>query len=183
MKQGTVTKRFVFNNRAEDLYNVHVEVIDYLTTEAGLDDSANFKLKVVLTELLTNGIKHSGCDKSIIETCIQPDSIRIKKTDAGNSFSASFNGCSYRWPLPGRHFNDTIIHLYGDDNYLLKAKNQNNYRLVFFIEEQPQLSAGNEINNLSEHFGLMIIARACDGFSYEFDIDTCSNNFTATFKR
>jgi len=134
---------------------------------------------MILVELLTNSLKHSGQDNTVLKVGTAGNKISIRKTDTGNGLAVRCGENLLEWPLPGRHHTDEIITIYSDSSAVLKAKLHNNCCLRFFIEETEETNPVN-ISSLAEHFGLMIITRACDTFDYEFDIDTCTNCFTVT---
>jgi anti-sigma regulatory factor (Ser/Thr protein kinase) len=180
---GESSKKFVFNNNADALYPLSMDIVEYVKQKINPDEAVIQKLKMVLIELLTNAIKHSGNNEAIIEVSTTANSIILKKTDQGNTFATNTNTNSIKleWPLPGNHHTGRVVSIYGDDNYTLKGKLENNCNISFFIEEDINTEVvDNAILFLPEHFGLMIITRACKSFMYQFDIDTCTNNFIAT---
>ncbi|MBB5394713.1 HAMP domain-containing histidine kinase [Mucilaginibacter sp. AK015] len=175
-------KKFAFNNLAESLYPSMIDIIDHITNTGKVSDSTVSKLKLVLVEMLTNSLKHSGGGETIIEVAVTGAQIAIKKIDTGNGLTISSNQNLMVWPLPGKHYGNKVITVYTDASAILNARLTNNCRLQFFIEEVTE-TGPLDINTLTEHFGLMIITRACDTFTYEFDIDTCTNNFTAIINK
>ena len=182
MAAGT-SRKFIFDNRAESLYALIVEMTDHVKLQVNPDEAILLKLRLILVELLTNAIKHSAGQQSVIEIIHLPGKINIKKSDIGATLSLRSEGVTYDWPLPGRNYKNSVIGIYGDDTCTLKGKLTNNCRIAFFIEENvTENSFESKVCTLSEHFGLMIIARACDSFEYEFEIDNCTNHFIATLK-
>jgi two-component sensor histidine kinase len=178
---GVLSKKFVFINNADALYPLSVDIVEYVKQQVNPDEAAIQKLKMVLIELLTNAIKHSGNNETIIEVSTTAHSINLKKTDQGNTFAITTDAIKLEWPLPGNHHTGRVISMYGDDNCTLKGKLGNNCNINFFIEEHAHTEAmDNAIISLPEHFGLTIITKACDSFTYKFDVDTCTNNFIAT---
>jgi two-component sensor histidine kinase len=176
------SKKFVFNNHADGLYPLVTEVIEYITQKEKIGDDTVSKLKLVLVELLTNSLKHSGGDKTTIEVATKGNQITIKKTDSGKGLTIRCGENLLEWPLPGKHHANRMLIVYTDANAVLKAKLTNNCCLQFFIEETEQ-TGPLDINALTEHFGLMIITRACQAFVYEFDIHSCTNNFTVSINK
>jgi anti-sigma regulatory factor (Ser/Thr protein kinase) len=176
---GSRSKKFVFNNDADGLYPLVLAVIEYVRQNIQIDESTEFKLKMILVELLTNSLKHSGQDNTVLKIGTAGNKTSIRKTDTGNGLAVRCGENLLEWPLPGKHHTDEIITIYSDSSAILKAKLHNNCCLRFFIEETEETNPIN-ISSLAEHFGLMIITRACDTFDYEFDIDTCTNRFTVT---
>ncbi|MFA6082936.1 hypothetical protein [Mucilaginibacter sp.] len=178
---GGLSKRFIFANNADALYPLTVDIIEHVKQEANPHETAILKLKMVLIELLTNAIKHSGNSETLIEVSTDAHCIKLKKTDNGDTFAIECDQIKLEWPLPGKHHAGRIISIYGDDSCTLKGNVENNCQINFFIEEHTDTETmDNAITSLPEHFGLMIVTRACNSFMYEFDIDTCTNNFIAT---
>lgn len=174
-------RKFVFGNTAEQLYPLVMEILGFIKSEVNIDEPTEQKARMVLIELLTNAIKHGGTTESMLEVIATEDKIIIKKTDIGETLALQCDGLLYKWPLPGNHQGGHSLTIYGDDTYTLKAQLANGCRVRFFIQEITK-PAANALYNLPEHFGLMIITRACLAFEYEFDIATCTNNFTATLE-
>jgi anti-sigma regulatory factor (Ser/Thr protein kinase) len=170
------TKDFVFNNQAAGLYPLVTDIIAYIQKHAQVNEGTQAKLKMILVELLTNALKHTSQSIAIIKVELTEGSIVIQKTDTGNGLAIQCDNNLLEWPLPGVHHAGTIITIYNNSNAVLKAKLQDNCNLQFFIEETSETDP-IDINSLAEHFGLMIITRAANTFTYCFDIDNCSNNF------
>lgn len=173
---GINTKNFIFNNQADGLYPLVMDVLTYIQQHAKVSEATQAKLKMILVELLTNALKHAHPSATTIKVELTGDRILIQKTDTGNGLTIHNDNGLLEWPLPGIHHAGNIIAIYSDSKAVLKAKLQDNCNLQFFIEETEE-TGPIDINSLAEHFGLMIITRSCDAFTYKFDIDTCSNNF------
>ncbi|RYU92109.1 ATP-binding protein [Mucilaginibacter terrigena] len=173
---GTVSKKYVFNNNADGMYPLVLTIIEDL---GQINEHTAFKVKMILVELITNSLKHSGQGDTTIAITASGNIITIKKTDTGNGLAVRCGNNLLEWPLPGKHHAGKIITVYNDSSAVLKAKLHNNCMLLFFIEETEETDP-IDINSLAEHFGLMIITRACDKFEYGFDIDTCTNSFTVS---
>ncbi|MFA6248892.1 MAG: hypothetical protein WC615_18255 [Mucilaginibacter sp.] len=176
---NTTTQKFVFNNQADGLYPLVTDVMAHITQQQKTDEDTITKLKLVLVEFLTNSLKHSGAEETTIEITTTGNQITIRKTDRGNGLAIRCNGNLLEWPLPGKHHANRVLTVYANADAILKAKLTNNCGLQFFIEETEQ-TGQLDINTLTEHFGLLIITRASNTFAYEFDIDSCTNSFTAS---
>jgi anti-sigma regulatory factor (Ser/Thr protein kinase) len=170
------TKTFVFNNQADGLYPLVMDIVAYIQQYTKVSEATTAKLKMILVELLTNALKHAGQSTTTIKVELTGNKVIIQKTDTGNGLAIRFGDSLLEWPLPGVHHAGHTITVYNDSNAVLKAKLQDNCTLQFFIEE-TEGTGPVDINTLAEHFGLMIITRSCDVFHYHFEIDTCSNNF------
>jgi hypothetical protein len=174
------SKRFAFNNHPDELYQLTMTIIAHVSQAIDVNDEAVFKLKMVLIELLTNSIKHTGKAGSDIEVTLTGDEIIIIKADSGNPFEISAGTEKIAWPVPKEFLNKTID-MYGDLTGMLKARLDDDCRVSFFVKEANLLDADSKlINNLTEHFGLLIITRACERFEYVFDTEKATNKFIAT---
>ncbi|MEO7214399.1 ATP-binding protein [Mucilaginibacter sp.] len=174
---ATVSKQLTFNHTADELYPLVLEGVDFLQHGAGVAGDTLTKVKLVLMELLTNALKHSDGGKTEIELYLDPENITIKKNDTGNPLVVYSGGIKHEWPLPGNHQAGRTVCVYSWNGCNLSIALKNNCRAEFLVEETgPEQT---DLLNLPEHFGLMIIARACSSFEYEFEIDTCKNEFTA----
>ncbi|PTR00942.1 hypothetical protein C8P68_101172 [Mucilaginibacter yixingensis] len=142
----------------------------------GAGRSLIFKIKVIVTELLTNSIKHSGHGPTKLSLAINEGRLIIQKMDAGAAFSASVEeDIKWEWPLT------TIPHhpikLYADMLTGLFVTVTSPHSLHFYSEDYE--IGADTATGISEHYGLMMICRACDNFTYHFDAVTRHNIFTA----
>ena len=174
-------QKFIFSNTADELYPLTVRIIGNIAAQISVGDELDFKLKMVLIELLTNSLKHSGYGQTVIELSVTSDAITIKKVDKGTQLALTLGGQKITWPVTQEYIDETAI-IYGDGTCTLKAIIRNHHRANFFIEEEAEPAGCDTdyITSLNEHFGLMIITRACNDFAYEFDEKTATNNFIAT---
>ncbi|MBD1364605.1 hypothetical protein IDJ77_12365 [Mucilaginibacter sp. ZT4R22] len=172
-----VPKQLIFGHTAEELYPLVVEGVEFLQRESDTDDDTLTKVKLVLMELLTNALKHSGGGQTEVWLHVDQSDIIIKKNDTGNPLVIYCGGIKHEWPLPGNHQAGRIICAYSGNGSNLNAAVKNNCLVQFLVEETGPEET--DLLRLPEHFGLMIIARACSSFAYEFNIDTCTNTFTA----
>lgn len=178
-----ISKDFIFNNHAGELYLLAVDIIDHVK-ETGISENTESKLKMILIELLTNSLKHAKHNQTLINVTLNGDEITLKKMDGGNPLCLASAEGLLEWPLPGRHHTGKVIPVYADIDSVLKCRLHDNCRVAFFIEETELTNAADsDINNLTEHFGLMIITRACGLFEYEFNIENCTNNFIVTLTK
>nr|WP_067058796.1 ATP-binding protein [Mucilaginibacter sp. L294] len=170
------TKTFVFNNHADGLYPLVTDMIAYIHQHTKVSEATTARLKMTMVELLTNALKHANQTTTAIKVELKGDKVSIQKKDTGNGMAILCGENLLEWLLPGMHHAGKIITIYSNGDATLKATLKDNCTLQFFIEETENTDPV-DINTLAEHFGLMIITRACDTFTYHFDIDTCSNNF------
>ena len=120
------------------------------------------KCKFVLTELCTNGIKHSGEPQSIFDITISEKTITIQRTDAGAAFfPATLNQKQEASPNQSQG----IITLSEDDINRLNMQPIDSKTVRFFVDEVPSTSKKNS-PTLGEHFGLIIICQSSNNFTY-----------------
>ncbi|RWY50316.1 ATP-binding protein [Mucilaginibacter gilvus] len=174
---ASISKQLIFNYAADELYPLVLEGVHFLQQKTAMEDGVLPKVKLVLMELLTNALKHNGGAQTEVWLQVDKGNIIIKKTDKGNPLVIHCGGINHEWPLPGNHQAGRKVCIYSGNGSNLNAAVKNNCLVQFLVEETGPEET--DLLRLPEHFGLMIIARACSRFAYEFDIDTCTNTFTA----
>ncbi|NCD72246.1 ATP-binding protein [Mucilaginibacter agri] len=138
-----------------------------ISVDAGIS-GVLFKSKFILTELLTNAIKHANTDEVILNLEITDSLVRFIKTDHGTPMN--FPG------LENKSFEGGII-ITADIMHTLYAVEQNG-RLCFYCHENSAPTIN--INDFPEHFGLLIITKAADEFCYQYNKQNHANTFTAS---
>jgi anti-sigma regulatory factor (Ser/Thr protein kinase) len=98
-----VSKQLIFGHTADELYPLVIEGVEFLQQESDASDDTLTKVKLVLMELLTNALKHSGGGQTEVWLHTDQENITIKKTDTGNPLVIYCGGIKYEWPLPGNH--------------------------------------------------------------------------------
>jgi anti-sigma regulatory factor (Ser/Thr protein kinase) len=172
---GPVTKTFIFHRSNQSLVASLKQILDFVSehTHHHTDTSViQFKAKVITTELLNNAIKHSGDTETIIDVVIDNQKITIKKTDNGPQYDP---GGLLTLSVRGE-----TITLSSDDLNSMYAIVQDDYTIKFIFEENIDKQMV-DLNSISEHFGLLIIARSADEFTYHYDNRTYSNVFLVEF--
>lgn len=160
-------KQFGFLNSYDSLIPVIKEVIGFINTnlpESAPVSEVLFNAKVIVTELLTNSLKHSGSNHTSIDVNISKKNVVITKTDHGRPLSLVGSAPGGRIPIT----NDILHTLYA----VKKAKGQ----LHFFYEEN-NLDDIVAIDDIVEHFGLLIITKAAGKFTYAYEAPTSTNIF------
>lgn len=177
MTDCLVQKKMAFTNKQEMIHPFLQEVAEFIERyQPRYTDRLGFKAKVIITELLTNSIKHAGDVPTQVELLMNYDSLTITKTDSGKPFDLKHESLS--WPLPPTTANPLTI--YADALNGLFARIASPYSLSFYAEEYPE--NGEFFATISEHYGLMIICRASDSFVYEFDNAAKKNTFIVNIK-
>ena len=165
---------FEFDNRAGELVSSLEHMLDYikgcLPAHAETEDIL-FKCKVIITELLTNAIKHPGKGKTLFNIELNETALVITKTDYG---------------LP--------LYLINTRNNSARAIAETNKRLIsadplsslyanWVSENHIRFSSEDgssgdfSIEQVMEHFGILIITRSSDEFTYIYHKNTRSNVF------
>ncbi|MCF0041847.1 anti-sigma regulatory factor [Dyadobacter fanqingshengii] len=140
------------------------------------------KVKWVITELLTNAVKHSGTGHCTLIIKVDENRLTLQKEDKGNplSLSEQDTGSVFTWPI--ENFTGKLefqIYHNGVDSLILKSEKANQVR--FYIEELEGVEMPGLLIDTSEHFGLLIMTKASDEFWYEYDPKTKINRFVSLF--
>lgn len=175
-----IKKEFIFSNDSLAMYPLLNEIVSFLKIHLPSEQYA-FKIsncKQILIELLTNAVKHSHADTTIISVCINGRAIEITKSDKGRKFYLN-NYTSWpplTWPLERKYIGEKIK-IYEDDISNLYAVIKSENRIVFDIEEYP-INKVNSNSNLLEHYGLLIMAKFSNEFFYLYNPENNLNQFT-----
>jgi hypothetical protein len=175
-----IRKDFLFSNDSLAMYPLLNEIVSYLKIHLPSEQYA-FKIsncKQILIELLTNAVKHSNADSTVLSVTIHRNSIEITKSDKGRKFYLN-NYTSWpplAWPLETKYIGEKIK-IYEDDISNLYAVIQNEHRIIFEMEEYP-ISKVTSSSNLLEHYGLLIMAKFSNEFFYMYNPETNQNQFT-----
>jgi hypothetical protein len=168
---NSMTKQFEFINTNNNLTSSLKEMLEFINdhlVENVPAISLLFKAKIILTELLTNAVKHSFSRCALISISIADNNISLSKTDYGMPLSliAYANMGEPRIPIT----NDILHTLYaipeGDNT-------------IRFACEESTMDDLVAIERIVEHFGLIIITKASDRFVYKYSEDSKANVFTA----
>ncbi len=138
------------------------------------------RAKWVIMELHSNSLRHANAGRSRLTLTFDGDSIVVEKKDNGHPLSLSMMnyGKKCHWPLDETFYNDKFD-VYGDDIFTLKAEIDTMGTATFSAHEQAD---NGRRENMSEHFGLLIMARASDQFTYRYDVTTGENIFSCLIK-
>ncbi len=183
MDSFAVQKQFVFQKEREGVYPFLLSLIAFIEEnlpERVIKQPVIFKSKLIITELLTNAIKHCGEGEVLFELDVSDDLLLIKKTDTGQPFYLTENKDrpAMAWPLKSCVHNN--IGIYSDGLNGLFAEVLSERKLKFYTEEYVITSEG--VGDISEHYGLMIIAKLTSEFIYHFDETTGLNTFIMTLR-
>ncbi|SFS60473.1 Histidine kinase-like ATPase domain-containing protein [Mucilaginibacter polytrichastri] len=153
---------------ADALEEMLAVIKTHVHEDAGMHELL-FKSKFILTELLTNAIKHANTSQVSLNLEITDALVKFVKTDYGNPFMLP--------QIKDEQFKDALI-ITADVMHTLYAKQKE--ELTYFYCHENEAPSINLDNDLPEHFGLLIITKAADEFFYHFDEQNRANTFTAT---
>lgn len=132
-------------------------------------DRLMFGAKTILTELLTNAIKHSGTVNTWIRIQLVDEALHLTKTDKG-------------WPLtllqhPELTVTGNKVVLSRDAFHVLLATAALERMICFECAEiiPPGVP---DISTLPEHFGFLMIARLSSAFYYQYQPNSGTNIFS-----
>jgi len=186
MKKYTHEESFIFHNEAEGLASVVKSCIVYIEEQndfLGVPVNILSKVKWTITELLINGAKHSGSKQSRLILKFSESSLYIEKEDEGNPLQLEVNNGTQHmlWPVQKNMLNMHFeIYRNGMDSLHVYTENENT--AFFKVQEAQDEEMPLLLTHMSEHFGLMIIAKASDHFSYVLDTDSGKNIFSVRFE-
>jgi anti-sigma regulatory factor (Ser/Thr protein kinase) len=178
--------KIVFNNKSETISDVRNSCVSFIRDELPCppDSELLSRLKWTLTELLTNAVKHTNRPESIILITLGPSEVIVEKQDTGDPLKILDSELNQTicWPIPIQS-NHTRHILYSSGNESLAAHIQTNGTAIFVVEEN-QIGENTDqlFIDISEHFGLLIIAKSATEFFYRYDKDARVNSFICKFK-
>jgi anti-sigma regulatory factor (Ser/Thr protein kinase) len=175
---GKMFRQFVLPNTRESmigsLMEIRAFINEFLPAHAANAD-LSFKVEMVMTELLTNALKHVKDAETCIRIYLDDNYLSIEKTDFGSQFNPN-NFADIFKQAPGHK-----ILLTNDDLNSVYAVLEMNYT-VRFICEQEKNKNGIDINGVGEHFGIIIICRAAEAFTYHYDTASGLNKFNVRMR-
>ena len=175
MHESCISKSFVFTAKEDHIYHALMDVVGFF--EQNLPGYAQELLpavKLIVIELVTNAIKHSGQAHVYFDLLLDDDCISIVRKDKGKPVSF----VTEQMGTISKPFDTSIaekIKLYGDGLNALFVEILNDGTLKFTSEEFVTAYSG--VLNLSEHFGLLIISRSGSNFTYHFNERNRQNEF------
>ena len=128
-----------------------------------------FKSKFILTELLTNAIKHANTHEVKLDIEIKDGVVKFEKQDYGNPLILP--------KVKTDQFENAVI-VTTDVMHTLYAVEKDG--ITYFHCHENTVPFIDTENDFPEHFGLLIITKAADEFSYQYNTENNLNTFTAT---
>ncbi len=127
-----------------------------------------FETKIILTELLTNAIKHTGNGLVQFNIEINNTGLLITKTDKGPPIKLLHH--------PGFTKPGDVLQVTNDIMHTLLATLEARQTLRFTYTEH-ELPALPDAQQLHDHFGLLLIAKAADECRYCYNAEEKTNVF------
>lgn len=169
MQNRTPTVAFEFDNQVEKLVTALEYMLGHIATyiqrQANKEDIM-FRCKVIITELLTNAIKHAGKASTLFNIEADHGSLAIVKTDKGEPlYLVSAKPCA------------------GENKLLISSDALNSLYAIWENEDCIRFESGDglsdtlSVEQMMEHFGILIITRSSDEFTYTYDKKSRSNTF------
>lgn len=166
--------------RADRITPLLEEVVKAITPLLPVQESRHeeiaFKSRVIVSELVTNTLKHTQQKTTVLDALIYADKLCFVRRDfcAPLQFPATSAREAISWPFPAARNGEKIV-VYEDDLNALQLTVTTRGATFSVI---PKPAEDCNINSLHEHFGLLLICLSCDAFSYEYIPDTQENIFT-----
>ena len=175
MQSATDKLEFEFDNRADKLVSSLEHMLGHITGCIPVTADAGdilFKCKVIITELLTNAIKHAGNSKTVFNIETDETRLVISKTDHGMPLyliNTRNNSAADDGQISKRLISaDPLASLYAN------WESENHIR---FTSEEGSLDDFLSVEQVMEHFGILIITNSSDEFTYTYHKEIRSNVF------
>ena len=166
--------QFEFNNSTDALITSLQYLLGHISECVPANADAEdilFRCKVIITELLTNAIKHGGQGDTLFTIETGEQSLIIQKTDQG---SPLYLVNTHSHSATDGEANKKLIS--ADPLNSLYAAWEDENSIVFSCEESS-IDDFLSVEHVMEHFGILIITRSSDEFTYTHDKESNSNIF------
>ncbi len=175
---GRIFRQFTLPGTREamigSLQDIRGFIGEFIPEHADTQDLA-FKVEIVITELLTNALKHVKDSESHMRIYLDDNYLTIEKTDFGTQFNPD-NFADIFKQKPGYK---TLLS-YDELHSVYAVLEMNN--TVRFICEQKRNRNKIDINGVAEHFGIIIISRTAEAFTYHYDTASGLNKFNVRMR-
>lgn len=171
--------QFTFTHNAAGILPFIIKTTQYIKDEcignhADKEQLLN-RCKFIITELCTNGIKHTGAPESVFTIYMHQNSLVIERHDDGVPLGITWQERRIQVPIP-KEIN--VITVMEDDINCLRMQKLQDYSVRFFTQpKKPMLQVPPTLN---EHFGLIIICLSANSLVYVHDAAAGTNTFTVT---
>ena len=178
-----VNQNFFFSIKEHEILPFVADINEWIEKQLPLGRPYEvffFKSKLIITELITNAIKHANTNEFTLNIEIGNQTVKVTRIDKGKPFNLFSKGEALEWPLADHFFGKPIMIL-EDKLSNMSAIIKSQYCIEFKLEEFVKQN-DDVINTLIEHFGLIIITKLSDQFVYSYDPGFHLNTFEATIK-
>ncbi|MCE6987650.1 anti-sigma regulatory factor [Dyadobacter sp. CY323] len=160
--------------------NLCIAQIEECVGEDRMDLGIITRIKWVVTELVTNAIKHSGVGECLMIIQSNEKELLIEKQEDGHPLTLTEYaiGKSVSWPIQHDLF-PQVFQLYHNGSESLWVSAPDPSRAVFHVKELGIPHIPELLADTSEHFGLLILTKASDAFEYRREAGI--NHFRSTF--
>lgn len=176
-------RKFILPNTPYFISGSLTGVLDYIEsclTEHPACEALVAKAKWIIIELLTNAAKHSGMNEIAIEITIDEGQLTIEKTDDGNPLRLPVQDTNAQLVWPLKKIPVGTINIHEDPMHVLYGQIDEHGSVTFFVSVKNEKANEFPIENIAEHFGLLIITKSADCFIYRYDEKTRTNSFRCT---
>jgi len=151
-----------------DIFSFTKAVMQQVMNFRELDLATQRRIKMILIELVTNSIKHSGQSDSQIRLVVDEPSLTIQKKEKG----VQIEFMSSEQQIPFEEIDKTIKISFSTENkHHVKTLDRYKFRFLDPFKE------GLNLEHMPEHFGFYIITLASDSFVYQYDPEKKENHY------
>lgn len=158
----------------ESLQQIRGFINEFLPAHAASEE-LGYKVEIVITELLTNALKHVKDAETCMRIYLDDNYLTIEKTDFGTQFNPD-NFADIFKQAPGYK----ILLTYDELHSVYAVLEPND--TVRFICETKKNRNRIDINGVGEHFGMIIISKAAEAFTYHYDTSSGLNRFNVRMR-
>ncbi|WP_157488102.1 anti-sigma regulatory factor [Dyadobacter crusticola] len=166
-----------------DMLNSCMEYVEQSSVPTNdLTEDLRSRFKWVVTEMLTNAIKHSGVPECAVLIRNDQEKLVLEKADTGLPLTIKLeNGAGkVSWPLESI-MPPVAFEIYQNGIESLQLTAPSTTRAVFSVKEMQHSDQPVISESTTEHFGLLILTKASDAFEYEYEAKTGTNTFRCIF--
>jgi hypothetical protein len=176
MQNCTDKLEFKFDNSADKLVSSLEYMLGHISgcIPAGADtEDLLFRCKVIITELLTNAIKHAGQSSTLFHIGMDEKKLVICKTD--NGLPLYLIDANHHQSVQDKP--DHLKKLISADPLSSLYANWESENHIRFTSEEGSLDDFLSVEEVMEHFGILIITNSSSEFTYTYKKETNANIF------
>ena len=173
MNSLPITINLEIPNDPEKIYECTKSILANIQEHVALDLGYQRRIKMIVIELITNSIKHASGDLTQIHLTIDHPSLSIQKIEKGVKIEFSAPSPQIPFKELGKTLNVSFSDVKKHDIQPLSP-----YKFQFL---KPAETDAVDIDHIPEHFGLYIITKAADQFTYQYDPELGESSFVVQF--